>query len=215
MADASVSDGGTSDGLMEGLPAELREALRLELDPGERLRWCGQPDPGRVFRSYLPLAVLLALFLCGMGTGAVVGCVRMFLELRGLASPSIEKSSWGALFMFGAIGLGFLGVGLHCARLPFVERQGARLTAYVVTTTRVMMLRLDAKGRTRTNVVEPTHPLHLSRREFDGGLGTIYLYPRTQGASNGSVQSSSLTLVGVKEPREVERVIRMMFDPAR
>jgi hypothetical protein len=198
---------------VEKLPVELSNALRLELDPGEALRWCGRPDPGRVFRSVLPLSLLMALFFGGLGVGALVGSVRTYMELRGLVSPSMEKAGWGSLAMFAVIGAGMLGVGIVSLGFPFRERRGALRTVYAVTSTRIMVLLLDRNGRARTNVVEPSHPLHLSRREHARGIGTIYVYPRAQGTNNGSAAGASLTLVGVQNPREVERTIRLTFDP--
>lgn len=197
---------------MEHLPPELRAALELELDSSESLRWTGQPDPSRMFRIAAPLTAAIAVFFTFFGAGAVLASGRTYMELQGLVPVSREKPGWLAIVTLGIVGLAMLGGALGVAVQPFLERRRARRTVYAVTSTRVMCLRLSRTGRVQTNVVEPSHPLHLIRREHSGGIGTIYLYPRMQ-SSGGAISGASLTLVGVQNPREVERTIRLTFDP--
>jgi hypothetical protein len=197
---------------IEHLPPELRAALQLELDPGEALRWCGQPSPLHMFRAAIRPSVLGVV---GFGfLGSMVGglAVKTFLELRGVLPITREQPGWAALVMMLIVALGMIAAAIGSAFYPNVARRKAGRIVYAVTTTRIISLHRSPTGHVQSDIVEPSHPLHLARREHDGGIGTICVYPRLQSSGN-AIPSSSLVLIGVQNPREVERTIRMTFDP--
>jgi hypothetical protein len=70
-----------------------------------------------------------------------------------------------------------------------------------------------ADGRAHLTAFEPSHPLAIRRLEHTDGTGTIVLNPGAQLPGGGPAPRASMILVGVREPRVVERLIRQTFDP--
>ncbi len=199
------------------IPAHLREALRAEIDPGETLRWCGQPSPVRAFRRMVVLAVLGVISFGGIGVLLVLGARSVWLELHGL-EPIIQWTSKGEQprYTMVWITLGFaslMGVGVLCvACLPWWAAERARRTVFAVTSTRIITLEVN-EDRSLVRSLEPGHPLHIQRTDVGGSVGNITLYPHTGQRSGGGI--GALSLIGVSEARQVERLIRATFDPPK
>jgi hypothetical protein len=114
---------------------------------------------------------------------------------------------YGSAVLGGLVALGAVAVLLS----PWFAARRARRTVYAVTNTRVMRVVVGRGGAVKSAAVEPGHPLSVSRNEWSPDLGDVHLYPV---AIQGQARAM-LSLVGVRGPREVERMIRQTFDPPR
>lgn len=205
---------GTQPSDPSSLAEPLRSALAKEVDPNESLRWCGQPAPDAAFRRACVPAILGTAGLLVIGVFAILLSVSIWQELNGikpLLEPGDSRPSYTAVVLFGLFGGIVLLSALVVAHSPWRARDTARRTVYTVTNTRVLELVLSSTrpdASTRIQAVEPGHPLHIRRTTNPDGRGDIFLYP------SGS-NSAKLTLIGVADSREVERIIRTTFDPSR
>lgn len=204
---------------INALPPHLRDVLTRELDPGEELRWCGQPDPRRerlrVLPSFIGLSVGLLLF------GSLIGSIAISIarELKGmepLIAPS-QSPSWGSVWIAGAFAVTLMFAGVLAGIVgPLHQASMARRTIHALTPTRIVTIRLSRRGVPSVEAIEPGHPLHIRRRMLasgpGGGLGDVLIYPRSH--DSGSLGSKAqLALYGITDAREVERLIRVTFDP--
>jgi hypothetical protein len=193
---------------LDRLPAALRDSLLAEIDPGEELRWCGQPLPARLAKRAVPLGVVIFL-LIGFVAGACLG--GGIQTWRELSDPAIVRGARNNLSITGAVAIIAFGAILGLCALtalaaPLFARAKALRTVYALTNTRVFIVIRSRTGRIHTNAVEPGHPLSISRHEHPDGSGDILLYPGAQGQAR-------LVLAGTLDPRTVERLIRTTFDP--
>jgi hypothetical protein len=193
------------------LPHELREALDREIDPGESLRWCGQPDPRRIWMSVLPIFVAFGTFITFFSMLLGYAGISTLLEVRAAGPTVVVDARETSLVFITVAALLLLGAAWVC-RQPWLERAKALRTVFAVTNTRVFSLVLLKDGRVNLTAFEPSHPLAISRVEHKDGTGTISLNPRAQ-VPGGPRPEASFVLVGVREPRTVERLIRQTFDP--
>lgn len=200
---------------IDTLRPELAKALRLELDDGETLRWCGQPSPDRVFRkvclSHMPIAALFGGFAVLTILG-FVSTMREVADSKSMGASGLSDSPTGMLILFGCLLVLLAALVATAMRHPFAERRRAKNTIYALTNTRVFTVLLHNDGRVKAEAVEPAHPLQLLRREHKDGTGDVLLYPRGHNQSGGTL-TASMTLIGVSDPRTVERLIRTTFDP--
>jgi hypothetical protein len=195
----------------QALPPELREALDREIDPGESLRWCGQPDPRRIWISVLPIFAAFGTFMTFFSVLLIYAGISTWIAARGAAPAVVADARQTSVVVVIVAALLLVGAFWIC-RQPWLERATARRTVFAVTNTRVFTLVLLKDGRVNLTAFEPAHPLAISRVEHRDGTGTISLNPRTQ-TPGGPRLEASFVLVGVREPRVVERLIRQTFDP--
>src|SRR2546427_298319 len=99
--------------LIEALPAEAARVLEDELEPGERLVWCGQPRAWAFARSAIPIFLFGLVFL---GFSIFWECMAL------MGTSSISKSNGGppAVFatFFPLFGIPFIIVGLCMVLSP-------------------------------------------------------------------------------------------------
>lgn len=196
----------------QSLAEPLRSALANEIDPNESLRWCGQPSPDAAFWRAMVPATIGALALIVFGGLAAGLSYSTWRELRGLEpllGPSDRRPTYEAAVIFGIFGVLLLLASPIVAHSPWRAIAAAKRTIYAVTNTRVLELILSSTepdASTTIQAVEPGHPLHIRRTTEANGEGNILLYPR--GGNLGQI-----TLIGVSNSREVERIIRTTFDP--
>jgi hypothetical protein len=199
---------------LNNLPPPMRESLLAEIDPGETLRWCGQPHPRRVATlTALPVLVLALFFGLFFGGMLLAMGYAARAELLGVpfwwGRPSAERPSWTSVWVSLTLGwLVLLASLVGPALLAWSEVRRARRTVYAVTDTRVFRLLVSREGRARVHAVEPGHPLSLSRHDLADGRGDIQLYP-----SSARSGFASMKLIGIADARSVERLIRSTFDP--
>ncbi len=184
---------------IDQLPTILREALRLELDEGERLLWCARPLARRIFRSAWRTAIPASLVFLLFASLGLVAAITTRREVLDSVPPGQAPPSLGAVRSAFALSSAFGLAALACLASPAWQRARARRTVYALTNTRLLVLRRGCRNTARTEVLEPSHPLNLARRDYPDGSGDIRMYPQSPN------QPPKLLLAAVVGPREIER----------
>lgn len=176
---------------------ELTQRLQPELDRGERILWSGRPDPVRLgwtrggLRTLFTIpwtlfAIVWTLMARGMTASADAGMMGILFPLWGL--------------MFVVIGLVMFGLSLRRVLSAFS-------TIYAVSDKRVIIL--GAGGRVSS--YGPGELGSLTRLGSGTRGSLIFRDGDTQWIRRayGLGQSSDdRALVGIKDPRAIERLIR-------
>lgn len=76
-----------------------------------------------------------------------------------------------------------------------------------------MTVRLSRGGMPFVEAIEPCHPLRIRRFELGSGMGDVLIYPVSGQSGSGSLANAGLSLYGITDAREVERLIHVTFDP--
>ncbi|MBX3390985.1 MAG: hypothetical protein KF691_16160 [Phycisphaeraceae bacterium] len=203
----------TASAEWSGLPKELRDALARELDPDEKLLWAGCPVAWRVAIGGMTASVFLAIVALLFGIaffGIALDLWHEFEKLRsaGLAPSPIDGPTKGRLLVAASLGVVITASGLFLLLSPLRILANAKKMIYALTNTRVLVVCVSRRGRVRVRSLEPGHPLELTRLEHRDGSGTIVIGARVPGNT-----SREFSLIGTREPREVERRIRQTFGP--
>jgi hypothetical protein len=194
---------------LDALPRDLGDALRREIDPDETVRWVGQPSVWSfVLRTGVP-GVLAGLGFIGFGSMLMYPAWMTWREVGGMSGNAGSQPAVGSVYAIVALGALLMAGGLWGLLSPWRESRRARRTVYAVTSTRVLQITVSKSGVVTAAAVEPGHPLSISRKERSPSVGDVFLYPV---AMQGQPRAL-LSLLGVREPREVERIIRRTFDP--
>jgi hypothetical protein len=195
------------ESMADRLPVDLRATLLAEIDPGETLRWCDQPLPSRMFRRAIGPALLAAGVLAFIATMILIGSLKTLYEGRASPGPEFPEFYPAAPLL----GVTLAGAVYLCAAAsltgPWCARAKAARTVYALTNTRVMSFVRSRSGRVNALTIEPGHPLAIGRKEQADGSGDIVLYPGPE------ARTGKLVLTATPDPRAVERLIRMTFDP--
>jgi hypothetical protein len=121
---------------------ESQRQMESELQRGEKVLWIGQPRPGRVMLSTLPI------FLFGIPwTAFAVFWVGMALFLGGgvAKGPDPGAGRWLSL-CFPLFGVPFVLVGLGMLSAPWWARRRAKRSCYAVTNQRAIVRQAGVFG---------------------------------------------------------------------
>jgi hypothetical protein len=198
-----------NDQIAAHLPPHLREALLAEIDPGEELRWCARPSPEAAFRRAIPQAVALAALGVCFGALMLYASWMTWREFQGLEPITRNgRPTMFAVWAFVVFGCVMAVGGLSFIIMPWSNAAAARRTIHALTSTRVLTITTKGPGRTTVTAIEPGHPLHITRHDLRSGLGTITIYPQSRPQNTGLI-----TMLGIPNAREADRLIRATFDP--
>jgi hypothetical protein len=171
------------------LDAELRAEVAAELDPDERLFWVGRPDARRMALQAAPALIF-----------AIPWTLFSLDFLRGRDWDFDSFTLMPALFAL-------FGVFMCCT--PGVIYFQALRTTYAVTDRRVLIL---VRGKRRK--VESYGPSAISgieRKELADESGDLVFARRQEKDGDGGQRSVEVKLVGIPRVREVERLLRSLF----
>lgn len=177
------------------LPDKLRQALRAEMVPGERLVWAAQPIPG----SYLKRGFAEQSFF--------IPWTLVSLLLTVFLVPAMWRTHrQGEIFPFAiVVPLSFLSLGLYRLYQPFKMRNNALGVVHAITTGRA--LTIDASGPLVTRTYAPAGLVHadcIGRRDDSGDL---LLEAASDIVSNSTNRGQRHGFLGIDEVRHVERLI--------
>ncbi|MCA9114933.1 MAG: PH domain-containing protein [Planctomycetaceae bacterium] len=138
---------------------DARSLLALELSPGERLLWAGQPRKGLMFRQIDVIMIPFSLMFCGFAVFWEYMVLRM--------EAPLDFALFGLLFV--AVGL-YLLIGRY-----FVDAWQRARTFYGVTSDRILIISGIHQRSTRSIPLDQLKELSLTERS--DGTGSVTLGP--------------------------------------
>jgi hypothetical protein len=181
---------------LSGFPSELVRLVTSELQPGETIRWAGQPRR----RTFLLSTVPVVFF----GIPWTAFAVFWTCAATGFSIPSFERQGWFILFPLW--GVPFILIGLVMLSAPLWAIKAARNTAYVITDRRAIIF--EGEWNVTVRSVEPPSLKNIYRREKRDGRGDIILQETSTRDSDGDWTKKEVGFKDVENVREVERLVK-------
>ncbi|MDM5177890.1 hypothetical protein PO883_11875 [Massilia sp. DJPM01] len=178
------------------LPDKLRQALRAEMAPDERLVWAAQPIPG----SYLKRGLAEQSFF--------IVWTLFSLVLTGFLAPAMWASNRPgdiAPLMMLCVPLMFLSIGIYHLYQPFKMRKAALSVVHAITSGRA--LTIDASGPLVTRTYAPAGLVHADCIGGRADSGDLLLEPASEVMSRSGNCLQRYGFLGIDEVRHVERLI--------
>jgi hypothetical protein len=178
---------------------DLQEKVRRELEIDETIQWIDMPVP-RFFTPFSIGAFLFAIPWTGFAVFWTFGAA-------GFTIPDFSEGLSGVDF-FPLFGLPFILIGIGLLTTPIRTYWRALKTVYVITDQRAITIQGG-----RTTVVRSFPPRDLQnifRKEKRDGTGDVII---TQGAvldSSNNKDSEPLGFLQIRNPREVERMLKKL-----
>ncbi len=189
---------------MDPLPEELEIRLRAELRGGEQLVWSGQPIPGRIMRSAIPIMLFgipftgLAIFWLANASGFLFG--------------GSGNGAGNGFVVFPLFGIPFLLVGLGMLTSPTWMRRRARGTCYALTNLRAIVWTPGFFRGMEVRSYQAPDLDRMTRRDFGDGSGDLIFeeFFTTTRDCNGFTQSrrNERGFMGIEDVKNVEDQIR-------
>jgi hypothetical protein len=181
------------------IPKELRRKIENELQPGEFIRWIEQPIP-RFFTASSIGSVLFGIPWTSFAIFWMWGASRFKLpDIREGLQPDHLGDLVSATFVL--IGFGMLS-------FPIWEWQAARKTVYLVTDKRAISI--HSGWSTTIRIYLPNQLKDIYRKERADGTGDVIISIRRWKDSDGDNMSEEIGFLGVRNPREVENMLRQL-----
>ncbi|BCM91567.1 hypothetical protein IAD21_03442 [Abditibacteriota bacterium] len=173
------------------------DPIARELDIGENVLWSGAPDPARMWRKAIPVA----LFSIPLGAFIAFWMWGASASLRSALSAGKTPD----LFSIGfpAFGLLFVGIIVLMALSPWYEAAKARRTFYALTDRRALII-VEGKQKSVRSVMPAE--FMLERRDL-GQSGDVILKREIKGSGDDKT-TTEIGFFGIENPREVERIAR-------
>jgi hypothetical protein len=189
------------------IPKELRRKIENELQPGEFIRWVEQPIP-RFFTAASIGGVLFAIPWTSSVIFFMWGASRFKLpDLREGLQPQHLNALLGNLFaVFLAYLLFLLVFGMLAS--PVWVWQAARKTVYLVTDKRAISIQGGWSTTIRSRLPDQLKDLY--RKERADGTGDVIISIRRWRDGDGDSRSEEIGFLGVRNPREVENILKQL-----
>lgn len=184
-----------------GLSEALENQVRRELEPDEKIVWCGQPIPSRFAKQSMPIFFF-----------AVPWTAFAVFWICAAASPlwaggNQKPDSFSMLFPL--FGLPFVLIGFGMLSAPWWAYRAAFRTCYVITTKRAILFTAIMNKSVEIRSYSPNQLTHVSRKEnLVTGIGDLILEEFEVKDSEGSKSLKSQGFIGIAHVREVERLLR-------
>lgn len=179
------------------LPGDLGTLVDSELAKGERIAWIGQPIPGRMAQSSIPLVLFGIPF-----TAFAVFWMAM-------ASGIAGRAGGGVRLFFVLWGIPFIVVGLGMLTSPFWIYRKALGTIYAITDRRALLVEKGLWGRIVVRSFEPSSLGALSRIQNADGSGSL-VFQREYRPGGRRGRFVDVGFLAVPDVKEVEERIRQL-----
>ncbi len=173
---------------LASLPPDLDAMVRSEVAGGEKLRWVGQPYPGRMFASSIPIAIF-GVFFAGFALFWMV------------TAAAID----GAFSLFG---LPFLFVGLGMIFSPLWAGRAATRTAYAVTDRRAILWEPTLWSGFQVRSYGSGQLGKMTRNQRPDGSGDLIFEELTTFGPRGRWNVTRLGFFAIERVHQVEALIR-------
>lgn len=196
------------------LPLDLDARVRSELSSGEQLLWVGQPRPGRMARSSIPMVLFgipwtaFAVFWTVMASG--IWFAAGPAQVNQAAGPGVFFSVVFACFPL--FGLPFVLVGLGMLSSPYWLYRQAQRTFYALTEQRAIIWEAGWWNSIEVRSYGPAELTRIGRTEFADGSGDLVFEEtiRIDRYSNGNstARTTRHGFMGIGNVRKVEDLLR-------
>lgn len=178
------------------MPPELQQRVTRELQPGEVVRWAGQPDPAHIMRQgfllwffFIPWTAFSLFWMAGAAG----------FRVPDFSSPTV---------LFPLFGLPFLLIGLGGLVSPWWLRRTARHTVYVVSNQRAFSL---AGWRTVTMTSWlPEQLTQITRSERADGSGDLVFDIEVRQGHRGSSVQHKRGFMALPDVRRAETFVHAL-----
>ena len=180
------------------LPRDLEDKVDRELESGERIEWLQMPVPC-FFTPGATVGFLFAIPWTGFAIFWMCGAA-------GFKIPDFESG----MDLFPLFGLPFVLIGLAMLSSPLWVYRGFLRTVYVITNKRAITFQ---GGRVTTiRSYRPEKLQDVYRTERRDGTGDIIIRRDRWRDSDGDRQSQQLGFFRIRNPREVEQMLRRLAE---
>lgn len=174
------------------LPQALQAMVNRELEPGESIKWSGMPIP----QFFTAASTGMFLFAIPWTAFAVFWLFGSWAQ-----SHSIPFTLFGVPFVL--IGCGMLSS-------PLFAYRRALTTVYLITDKRAITF---GGGRSTTvRSYSPDALRDIYRKERKDGTGDVVITRRAWRDTEGDRRSEELGFLRIRNPREVERMLKSLAD---
>jgi len=189
------------------IPKELRRKIEKELHPGEFIRWVKQPIP-RFFTASSIGSVLFGIpwtsFFVLQIWGALTDSRFNFPDPR--EGLQLHPQGLGPLILLAP----FLLIGCRMLSDPFWVWHDARNSAYLVTDKRAISIQFGWPTTIRSYLPDQLKDIH--RTERADGTGDVIFSILLRKSSDGPDYYFENGFSGVRNPREVENMLRQLAE---
>jgi hypothetical protein len=182
------------------VPRDLRDKVNSELERGERIEWIEMPIP----RFFTPVSTGMFLF-------AIPWTAFAAFWICGAAGFKVPDFKLG-FDLFPLFGVPFLLIGLAMLSSPIWARRRASKTVYVITDRRAITF--DGGWSTTIRSYPPEKLQDVYRKEKKDGSGDVIFARRAWHDSDGDRHTEELGFLRIKEPREVEQMLKKLAESA-
>jgi len=180
------------------IPNDLRTRIERELEPGEKIVWTDMPAP----KFFTPASTSLFVF----GVFVTGFAVYWICSAAGFKIPDFKKGS----DFFPLFGLPMIFIGLGMLSTPVWAYRKALRTVYAVTDKRAIIIEGGWVTTIRSFPPDKLHDVY--RKERRDGSGDVILERREWAHSGGTPQMQETGFLRIKNPREVERMLRKLVE---
>ncbi|MFM7219745.1 MAG: hypothetical protein ACKO21_05975 [Nodosilinea sp.] len=183
------------------IPKELRRKIDNELQPGEFIRWVEQPIP----RFFTAASIGSVLF----GIPWTSFAIFWMWGASGSQLPNLREGLQPQ-HLFALFGLPFVLIGFGMLSSPIWVWQAARKTVYLVTDKRAISIQGGLSTTIRSYLPDQLKDVY--RKERADGTGDVIIGIRRWRDSDGDQRSEEIGFLGVRNPREVENMLRQLVE---
>jgi len=183
------------------IPKELRRKIENELQPGEFIRWVEQPIP-RYLTFQSITAGFIGIFMTGFSFFGIwgTGWAFNFPDPREVSRSGLL----GGLIIFSPL----LLIGFRCYTDPFWVWHDAQNSVYLATDKRAISIQGGWSATIRSYLPDQLKDLY--RKERADGTGDVIISIRRWKDSDGDSRSEEIGFLGVRNPREVENILKQL-----
>lgn len=209
------------------LPEELNHTIQAELEPGEQIRWTGQP-----LVTSGSTGMIWGVFIFGIPWTAFA--IFWTVMASGVFENSHGQHFQAGRLLFGLFGLPFIGVGVLLLTSPWRAKKklakAIKQTAYVITDRRAILLdsgyvafgpalamissmpgtnRMLNQGL-RVQSFRPERLTNIERIQREDGSGDILFAdnPTVIQTDNGVRTLNRVGFIGIPQVRAVEKLLQ-------
>lgn len=176
---------------------DIQQTVTAELGHGERMLWCGKPDPKSMARKGL------VIFFFAIPWTAFA--VFWMFAAAGFSIPNFDEGwDWFPLF-----GVPFVLIGFAMMLAPFWMRLKGAHTIYAVTNQRALIITTGKSKTVKSYTNEDIGAIE--KKEKPDGSGDITFAKESYQDSKGNTRLNSVSFIGVSNVREVERYLVETF----